>query len=412
MIELLSYWKLCCPPRIEITAGHLSESEVIFWETLIRRGLGEFFFTNHISPNIHFSIVSSGKQENRSDALSSTTPSKPESYLVLVGGGKDSIVTLELLRALIKEAGATVTPFAINPIPASLEAIHSANYTAPLIAKRTIDPKLRDLNSKGYLNGHTPFSALIAFISTLTAYANDHHFVLASNEASASEGNLDFHGIQINHQYSKSLEFESAFRRYTSDLNIPVEYLSFLRPLNEIQICALFSTMTQQHSIFRSCNREQTLAARARHTTAPAGVASIQRQGWCADCPKCVFTFLCLRCFLPDQELQEIFGVPVERQPHFLPLASALAGVSDHKPFECVGTYEEIQSCLAHLINKRKLTLPTTETSAELHNYLQQTEPVALRTLLNRWNNQHFLNPPLEALLRHALEQFHQAATL
>lgn len=412
MVELLSYWKLCCPPRIEIAAGHISDTETPFWDTLIRKGLGEFFFTNNISPDINFSIFSAGKQANPDEDVRSIHPSKPDSYLVLVGGGKDSIVTLELLRGLTKAAGASIIPFALNPIPASLEAIHAANYTGALVAKRTIDPKLRELNSKGYLNGHTPFSALIAFISTLTAYANGQHFILASNESSASEGNLDFHGMQINHQYSKSLEFEREFRRYISKLRVPVEYLSFLRPLNEIQICALFSTMTKQHAVFRSCNREQTLAARTRHTITATGIGSIKRQGWCADCPKCVFTFLCLRCFLTDQELQEIFGVPVEQQHHFLPLASALAGVSDHKPFECVGTYEEVRSCLSHLIKERTLTLPANEISTELQTHLLHAPPVELRSLLNRWNDQHFLNPSLESLLRNALEQFHQAATL
>jgi hypothetical protein len=412
MVEILSYWKLCCSPRIEIAAGYLSEAEIRFWDALIRKGLGEFFYTNHITPNIDLSIVSFGKPEDHRTEAHPKNPQGPDSYLVLVGGGKDSIVSLELLRELPHTAGATVTPFALNPIPASLEGIHSANYPDYLLAKRTIDPKLRDLNSNGYLNGHTPFSALIAFIATLTAYTNGQRFVLASNEASANEGNIDFDGFKINHQYSKSLEFESAFRTYISQLHIPVEYVSLLRPLNEIQICALFSTMSRQHPIFRSCNREQTLAARSRHAATHPNTASIHRQGWCADCPKCVFTFLCLRCFLAEQELQEIFGVSVDTQPHFISLASSLAGFSDHKPFECVGTYEEVQSSLVHLISNQKLKLPGTEATEQLQRHLSKTAPVHLAALLNRWNDHHFLTSPLESLLRSALQQFNQAHTL
>jgi hypothetical protein len=404
MVELLSYWKLCCPPKIEVEAGYLSDDELPFWEGLLRRGLGEFFYLNHIPPTIDFSICSSGTKVSNLSDDSALPAQKPDSYLVLVGGGKDSIVTLELLGRSLTDLGSRVGSFSVNPIPASLEAIRTAHYPAPLIAERTIDPRLIELNSQGYLNGHTPFSALLAFISTLTAYLNGYHCVLASNEASASEGNTEFHGVEINHQYSKSFEFEKLFREYISKLDLPVEYVSFLRPLNELQICALFSDMPSYHKIFRSCNREQTQAARSRLSHPISSANQPIRHGWCADCPKCVFTFLCLRTFLSQQHIHDIFGTDPSLQPNFSTLVAALAGFSEHKPFECVGTYEEVRSCLLYLMEHQRITFPSSEICAEIHRRILLSAPQPLHVLLNSWNNSHFLDSSLEALLRRALE--------
>jgi hypothetical protein len=313
------------------------------------------------------------------------------------------VVTLEVLKRGLSTTSGELAAFALNPIPASIDAVRAAHYQPPLVAQRTIDPLLRDLNSQGYLNGHTPFSALLAFVSALTAYVNGYRLVLASNEASASEGNTVLAGFEINHQYSKSFEFEKGFRQYISRLNLPVEYLSFLRPLNELQICALFCEMKHQHLIFRSCNREQTLAARSRVGLNEHASPQRHRSGWCARCPKCVFTFLCLRCFLSQQEIEGIFGVDPSALPEFASLAAELAGLSDHKPFECVGTFEEVRSCLLHLIQGPDATLAAIQGAQALRESHEIAGATPLPELLCRWNSDHFLNASLESVLRNAL---------
>lgn len=409
MVELLSYWKLCCPPRIMVAAGYLSDDELPFWENLIRKGLGEFFFTNNIPPTIEFSIVCSGPRSVQPKHQSRGTSGETASTLVLVGGGKDSIVTLELLRQTVPAhslaTNSALNAFALNPIAASIDAIRAAQYPEPLVASRTIDPKLLELNARGYLNGHTPFSALLAFAATLTAYINGYGRVLASNEASASEGNVEYHGFEINHQYSKSYEFEADFRGYIGRLQLPVEYTSFLRPLNELQICALFSDMPQYHSIFRSCNREQTLTARSRSTNTTPAQLHPKRSGWCANCPKCVFTFLCMRCFLSQEHLNEIFGTDPRSQPDFDSLVSQLAGFAAHKPFECVGTYEEVRAALMLLAHGTPPALPATEQSLALLKQVHGAAPTPCAELIRRWNNHNFLDLSLETLLRGALAQ-------
>jgi hypothetical protein len=403
MVELLSYWKLTCSPRIEIEAGYLNATELAYWEHLIRYGLGEFFFLNRISPAIEFSLVCSSPRETRAGKAASFPSYRDNSYLILVGGGKDSVVTLEILKRVLRETGGDIAAFALNPIPASMDAVRAAQYPSPLVGQRTIDPHLRELNTQGYLNGHTPFSALLAFVSTLTAYVNGYHRVLASNEVSASEGNTEFAGFVINHQYSKSFEFEQGFREYVSQLDLPVEYLSFLRPLNELQICALFSEMKHQHSIFRSCNREQTLAARNRICQVEQVSPQPPRSGWCARCPKCVFTFLCLRCFLTQEEIERIFGVDPSSLPEFAPLVGALAGFSEHKPFECVGTFEEVRSCLSYLSKEPHAALATDHRFKIIRDDPATVAATPIPELLHRWNKEHFLNSSLESALRDAL---------
>ncbi len=48
MVELISYWKIACPPRVVVKAGALSQEQVGWWKNLYFNGLGEFFYVNQI----------------------------------------------------------------------------------------------------------------------------------------------------------------------------------------------------------------------------------------------------------------------------------------------------------------------------------------------------------------------------
>lgn len=401
LVELLSYWKSSCPARILIAADYLPQSETSFWYDLLQKGLGEFFFLNKISPHLPVeieSLVPTTKNSATRTAATHRPKHLAHSYMVLVGGGKDSIVSLELLKSLEEDNKRLLLAFSINPIQASLQAIASAQYPPPLLGTRTIDPKLLTLNANGYLNGHTPYSALLAFASTLTGYLNSVEIVLASNESSASEGNVLFHEVEINHQYSKSVEFEVAFRHLMTTLGIPVAYCSLLRPLNELQICKIFSGHHKHFSIFRSCNRSQTIAAKEAARQAH-GEASTT---WCGCCPKCIFTFLCLGCFLDKDVLSGIFGVLPSAHPEFVEIVRGLSGMEAHKPFECVGTYNEVRACLQYIITKKpELFQSVLKPITELAKLFPET-PV-LSDLLSEWDQHNFLPLELKSLVERAL---------
>lgn len=323
MVELISYWKATCSPQIIIKAGDLNEDQIAFWKNLLIKGLGEFFYTNKID----FTQNGLVNFEVRSHMLSG----KPfdgtlkDRDLILVGGGKDSAVTLDS----ISKSGKEFNCLLLNPTDAAIKIAKIGGCENPIIIKRTMDPKLLDLNKQGYLNGHTPFSAYLAFLAALSGVIYDYKNIVVSNEASSSEGNLEYHGQIINHQYSKSLEFEQNFRDYCKKyLSSQTDYHSFLRKLNELEITRQFAKLEKYHRVFRSCNKGS-------------------KQGiWCGQCSKCLFSYLILYPFLGGK-LKIIFGRDLLDDESLAPLMEQLLQLpGKFKPFECVGTKEEIQYAL------------------------------------------------------------------
>ena len=319
MIELISYWKATCSPLVQVGVGNLDNGAVSFWKKLYYHGLGEFFYRNSVQTNLadfmNIEIEPSHKKELPFFELKDET-------IVPVGGGKDSVVTLELLRTSDK-----ITPMIINPRNATLNTVQTGGFSGNFFEiQRNIDPVLLELNSQGFLNGHTPFSAMLAFYSVLLAVVSGKKNAALSNESSANEATVI--GLDVNHQYSKSYEFEADFREYVSKyLSKEVNYYSFLRPLSELQIGYLFSKQTDYFSAFKSCN------------------AGSKTDEWCCNCAKCLFTFIILSPFISAECLTKIFGKNLFEEKKLLPILLELCGLAKEKPFECVGTIKEV--CLA-----------------------------------------------------------------
>jgi len=206
MIELVSYWKATCSPRLIIKPHRINDEQASWWKHLYFKGLGEFFYMNSIQADIDdfVEITSEGKELN-----TFSLQNIDNGYIVPIGGGKDSIVTLEMLRK-----NHDILPMIINPRKASLGAITQAGFNADNIAvvNRSIYKQLLKMNEQGFLNGHTPFSALLAFVSLLIASLSGKKHIALSNEESANEPTVI--GTDVNHQYSKSFEFEKSFRDY------------------------------------------------------------------------------------------------------------------------------------------------------------------------------------------------------
>lgn len=369
MVELISYWKAICPKTIVIKPYALTEIQIDFWRKIYFNGLGEFFYTNSIHTNIHdfVTIKSEGTAEFTTHLFSVNNKA-----ITPVGGGKDSAVTLSFAHKLYKES----IPLILNPRGATLSTIEVAGYQRNEIIEiqRTIDPTLIKLNQEGYLNGHTPFSALLAFTTLLTATLVDIPNVLLSNESSANEATVI--GSEVNHQYSKSFEFESDFRNYVHQhLSSNFNYYSFLRPLSELQIAALFSKLKTYHPIFKSCN------------------AGSKTDSWCCNCPKCLFTFTILSPFIAMPELIAIYGENLFMKKSLLKDLEELTGLSPVKPFECVGTTEEVNLALWKTIQQHSSTEPL----PYLLEYFSKTDkyssiqPEAFDTFIGSYNSEHFL---------------------
>ena len=365
MVELVSYWKPMCSPNVEVLCGALSEAEAEWWKKLYFGGLGEFFFKNGIrtTPSDFMTIKSAGASDDAdgscgdSDCSGSDSscddsfgevpklskvalasgqgdacPPKPfknaHIKIIPVGGGKDSCVTMELTRGFADK----VYCFTVNDQPAREESAACAGYTDARMIRtyRTLDKNMLELNARGFLNGHTPFSAIVAFLSAYCGYLLGAEQIILSNESSANEGNLsEKTEFEVNHQYSKSYEFEKDFSSYLErSVGVPIKYFSLLRSFNELQIAKQFSAYKKYHSVFRSCN------------------AGSKKNIWCDNCAKCLFVYIILSPFLTEDEMTGIFGENLLARSDLREIFDGLVGFSEVKPFECVGTHVEINAAL------------------------------------------------------------------
>ena len=322
LVELISYYKCVCPKVVEVDAGYLDDDEIKWFRKLFYNGLSEFLYVNNIdvSEDELVSFVINGEKE---DLL--TPIYNGYGNLIPIGGGKDSLVTKELLNSYDNKF------FAINPKDEHFECTKDKEL---YFAKRRIDLNLIDLNNQGYLNGHTPFSAVVAFISYLVAYLSNRKYIVLSNEGSANEPTVI--GTNVNHQYSKTYEFEQDFYNYTKKyFKIDINYFSLLRPIKEVQIAYLFSKYNKYHKIFRSCNKGSKETPWV----------------WCLSCPKCLFIYIMLRAFLTNEEMLNIFGKNLLDDKTLEKDFLELIGESETKPFECIGTIDEVKYALNRIIS-------------------------------------------------------------
>ena len=349
LIEMLSYWKATASPKIVVEAGYLDKKQIAWFKDLIFQGMGEYFFQNKIDfTKKNFLTITSAPSSPKQDlgVLKSRLSNRT---LVPVGGGKDAVVTL----LLFKKAKVLLRPFLLNPKKEQLRILSLAKTQKPIVIERTIDPKLLLLNRKGYLKGHTPFSAYLAFLTVLCAALFDLKYIALSNERSSNEGNVKYKGRIINHQYSKSYDFEKRFRAYSKKYLLKdVEYFSFLRPLYELQIAKLFAKYPKYFSVFLSCNETyKTYSGRQKPTGMPAE-ASAKAGEWCCKCAKCLFVFLSLYPFAGEKRTVNIFKKNLLKDKKLKPLLDELTGKKRFKPFECVGTLQESRALLA--LQKKK----------------------------------------------------------
>ena len=332
LIGGISYYKTCCPKNIEVRSGKLTKDQANFWNTVYTKGLGEFFYQNSLEFEGLINFPAEAKEAPKPIAIEE----EHKRVLVPLGGGKDSLVTVELLRA----TGLESVLFRMGSHPLIDATAKAANL--PLIGvERELSPELFRLNKEGALNGHVPISAYLAFLSTVTALLYGFDFIALSCERSASEGNVEYKGHTINHQWSKSLEFELMFQDYVSSYLTPdIECFSVLRSMSELHIAQNFAALPQYFPHVTSCNANWRI------------VEEKPEERWCGLCPKCAFAFNQFAAFLPQAQLLEIFPKNLYEEEALLPLYKQLLGLEGFKPFECVGTPQETEAAM-HLAVER-----------------------------------------------------------
>ncbi|SEH04666.1 hypothetical protein [Candidatus Venteria ishoeyi] len=325
----ISYYKAAVPPRIAIETALPDPETAAFLHNLYWQGLGEFAWQNGLDLKARLQFPAQ-TQDLAPAVFAGEKQALQRRSLLPVGGGKDSIVSLETLRA----SGESLTQISVGN-PHIIRQVERSSGLPYIVVQRRISPLLLKLNAQGALNGHVPISAILASILAIAAVLYDYDRIVMSNERSANVGNFQQGALDVNHQYSKSLDFEQQMQQQLERRVAGLHYFSLLRPLSELDIARRFATMPsiqQYDSVFSSCNRNHRLHNKSNHPG-----------NWCLDCPKCRFVFLALAPFMPQARLLKIFTKNMLDDPAQQDGFDALIGVGQHKPFECVGEVEESQ---------------------------------------------------------------------
>lgn len=328
----VSYYKAYLAPEIVIKKGQLDAVGADFFAKTYQRGLGEFFYVNQLDPRTPIPFVANAGQIEQPSSTQ-----KNEGLLIGIGGGKDSLVTVELLRNRLDN----LATWSLDHRP-QLTPLVEATGLPHLWLERQWDRSLLDHNAKGALNGHVPISAIWACVGAVAAILSGRRDIVVSNEQSANDPTLQYQGVDINHQYSKSEEFERDFQAYLKHtLGDQVRYYSFLRPLSEVRIAEIFAHVgfEKYKSTFSSCNR--------------AFIHTSDRMTWCGQCPKCAFIFMALTPFLPRTEIEAIWhGKNLLLDPHLEPAYRKLLGIEGDKPLDCVGDVRESREAMHLAFNQ------------------------------------------------------------
>ncbi|HKN79398.1 MAG TPA: UDP-N-acetyl-alpha-D-muramoyl-L-alanyl-L-glutamate epimerase [Lysobacter sp.] len=328
LIAGVSYYKAAVPPEIRIESYAIDADTAAMLELIYVNGLGEFAYRNGLNLHGKIRFPSEAKPRAAAPALGLR-----EHALVAIGGGKDSLVSIEALRTLGVEQ--TVTWIGGSQL---IKACAERTGLPTLNLGRALAPQLFDYNREGAWNGHIPVTVLNSAIMVFAAVLLGVDQVVFSNERSASYGSMIEGTGEVNHQWSKGWACESAFGDYVQrEIASDLHYYSLLRPLSELAVARQFARTDRYDAHFSSCNRNFHILGER-----PAN-------RWCGVCPKCHFVFLALAPFMPKPRLVGIFGRNLLDDPAQTAGYDALLEYQDHKPFECVGEGRESRAAMAAL---------------------------------------------------------------
>jgi UDP-N-acetyl-alpha-D-muramoyl-L-alanyl-L-glutamate epimerase len=328
LIAGVSYYKAAVPGEIAVDGHAMDADTAAFLTEVYEQGLGEFAHRNGMS--LRGRIVFPARAE---PAAAAPPLGLRQHALVAIGGGKDSLVSIEALRAL----GVAQTVSWIGAAPL-IRACAERTGLPLLQVERQIAPELFEFNRRGAWNGHIPVTAINSAILALAALLVDADQVVFSNERSASYGSQIEGSGEVNHQWSKGWDFERAFAvQLRRGVAADIHYYSLLRPLSELAVARQFARLDRYDAHFSSCNRNFHLLGERPATR------------WCGICPKCQFVFLALAPFMPKPRLVGIFGRNLLDEPAQADGYDALMEFRGHKPFECVGEARESRAAMAAL---------------------------------------------------------------
>jgi hypothetical protein len=328
----MSYYKAFIPPMI--THGYaMTDVEASFWNTVFKNGYGEFLYKNNLN---YSQLAQFQAQKGKENDGAGEQQQLEEKALLGIGGGKDSIVAGELL----KKISIPLTGFvlATGEILGQTQAVSNVMSIPLLPVQRRIDTQIISINKlTGAYNGHIPISFIFGLIGSMSAISNNSAYVIVANEASSSIPHVKHDSMDINHQWSKSIEFERLFQDYLHTyVSLDLHYFSAIRPLPTLAVAKIFTAYPEYFEVFTSDNSLFKIAAQKR--THPR---------WSQDSSKSLSSFILLSALLSEAELLRIFGYNFLDESTLQQSFSAIMGEHGQTVLDCVGTPAELRASLA-----------------------------------------------------------------
>jgi hypothetical protein len=377
---LIGWIAMVFPARLVVVrAGFLSEAQAAWWAVAFDHTLAEIFYLN---PSLgpwpgFFRVECKAKCGLHARRLGAPLPlprpgagdllgAEEKQVLVPMGGGKDSLTVWDLLargRAPVSRQwfflGMHQGEFAAGPYAAL--ARESGASAAPIVLECDFAEQ-RDAAATWQVRlGRRPpctdemappWALLVGFASVLVTCAGQVAggsgqcaplYIAVGNEHSANEGNVEHNGITVNHQFDKGFAFERAFHHYVrAHISARVHYFSALQHLWEIAVAREFAAAcgVGGHAGAARLPRERRYLGRFLSCNQP------MEQRNCGGCAKCCFVFAMLSAFLEPEAAAQPFGGCPFAKPALFPIFEQLMGLRGHKPFECVGTAQEVLAAL------------------------------------------------------------------
>lgn len=332
----VSYYKLFPTKKLIVETWFLNETQKEFWKNFYTQWLGEFFYRNQLDYKefCNFEINISKKIE-KIENIGFWNYS-----LLPIWWGKDSIVSSEILE----KNNISYTPFIFWKRDFVKDNQLKILWKEALFIKRELSLNLFKLTNQGYYNWHIPISGIISFVSLFVVYLYDYKNIIFSNEKSANIWNTFLWDLEVNHQYSKSIDFESKLRDYIKNyISEEIEYFSLLRGWYELKIASLFVKFWKKYfSSFSSCNANFKINQDKKN-----------KNLWCKSCPKCVFVYSILRPFLTDEENMQIFWEELYQKEDLKDIFLEIWWWKNFKPFECVWEEEEVRLATYLFLQKK-----------------------------------------------------------
>ena len=320
----MSYWKAFVPCSYEIPYA-LDASAAEFWQATFTDGMGEFLLHNRV-PFDCMPVFQATATQNDS-ATSAGADAQPQGNRILLGmgGGKDSIVAAELAR----QADMDVVLFVMRTgdQTSNIQAVCDLTGMPLVECRRYLDAQLFELNKDPhYLNGHIPFSMMLAAVAGIAAHALGCTDFVVGNESSSDTSQGTWDGRCVTHQWSKTRDFERLYTRKLASMPGASGYFSMTRSLSSVGTCRIFARQPRYFEAFTSDSSQMRV-----------GGASAPR--WNPEAAKTLSTYALLAPWLEPADLTRIFGFELT---DVADVAQRFERMLDGEVFDCVGTPSEI----------------------------------------------------------------------